>query len=59
LAEDWIGKNYYIGALESLKHDCTIVALPFYDKNKKKPKMAKLDLKKSIELDIIQKGGMN
>jgi aminomethyltransferase len=59
LAEDRIGKNYYIGALESSKQNCTIVALPFYDKNKKKPKMANLDLKETIELDIIQKDGMN
>ena len=59
LAEDRIGKNYYIGALDSSKHNCTIVALPFYDKNKIKPKMANLDLKESIELDVIQKAGMN
>ena len=59
MAEDRLGKNYYIGALESSKHNCTIVALPFYDKNKKKPKMAKLDLQESITLDITQKAGMN
>ena len=59
MPEDRIGKNYYIGALESSKHNCTIVALPFYDKNKKKPKMAKLDLQESITLDIIQKSGMS
>ena len=59
IAEDRIGKNYYIGALESSKNNCTIVALPFYDKNKKKPKMAKLDLQESITLDYTQKAGMN
>ena len=59
LAEDHIGKNYYIGALESSKHNCTIVALPFYDKNKKIPKMANLDSDEGVALDNIQKAGMN
>ncbi len=59
LPEDHIGKNYYIGNLDSLIHTCKIVALPFYDKNKKKPKIAELDLEKSITLDSTQKAGMN
>ena len=59
LAEDHIGNNYYIGNLDSSKHTCKIIALPFYDKNKKKSKMAKLDLQESITLDITNKTGMN
>ena len=59
LSEDHIGKNYYIGNLDSSKHTCKIIALPFYDKNKKKSKMAKLDLQESITLDITNKTGMN
>ncbi len=38
------GKNYYIGNLDSSKHTCKIIALPFYDKNKKKTKMANTKL---------------
>ena len=59
LAEDHIGNNYYIGNLDSSKHTCKIIALPFYDKSKKKTKMAKLDLQESITLDITKKTGMN
>ena len=58
LPEDHIGKNYYIGNLDSSKYNCDIVALPFYDKSKKKPKIADLDLEKNITLDSTQKARM-
>ena len=58
-AADWIGQDYFIGTLDSSKHPCKIVALPFYDKNKRIPKMSNLDLHESITLANNKKAGMN
>ncbi|MDB3930557.1 aminomethyltransferase family protein [Paracoccaceae bacterium] len=58
-AADWIGQDYFIGTLDSSKHPCKIVALPFYDKNKRIPKMSNLDLHESIILANNKKAGMN